>query len=153
MTALTLSATLMASSFAVMHSSYLAWQSVEADLDRAANATAVLRHLLQQTRQAIGVAAISAPSNTSGSLTVIRDDGSTLAWDHSGTSVTLSVDGGSPQPLADDIHSLSFEGYLADGTTPTTDPNDVQAFRTTVTTQQPAGGTRSISSFTWVRSW
>lgn len=153
MTAVSLSAVLMASSFVVLRSSYAAWQAHEADLDRAANATAVLRHLVQHARQSIGVSAISGPADTSGSLTIVREDGSTFRWDHSATSVTLSVDSAASQPLANDIQSLSFEGYLADGVTATTDPEDIQAVRTTVTTQLPAGGTRSVSSFTWVRSW
>lgn len=153
MTALSLAATLMASSFVVLRSSYAAWQAHEADLDWAGNATAVLRHLVRHTRQAVGVSAISASSDTSGSLSVVSADGTTLGWDHSGTDVMLSVNGAAGQPLAGDIQSLSFEGFLADGLTPTTDPNDVQAFRSVITTQQPAGGTRTVSSFTWLRSW
>lgn len=153
MTAVSLSAMLMASSFVVLRSSYAAWTAHEADLDRAANATAVLRHIIQHARQATSVSAISGPADTSGSMTVIRADGSTLHWNHSDTRVTLAVDSATAQPLANDIQQLSFEGYEADGTTPTIEPDNVQALRTIVTTQLPSGGTRSVSSFTWLRSW
>lgn len=152
-TALSLAATMMASSFVVMRSTYAAWQAHEADLDRAGNATAVLRHLTRQVRQAVGVSTISTPLDSSGALTVVTQTGATLNWDHSGTSVTLSEAGGTAQPLASDIQSLVFEGYQADGVTTTTQPNEVQAVRVSVTTAQPAGGSRTISSFAWVRSW
>lgn len=146
---MSLTATLMASSFVVLRSSYAAWTVHEADLDRAANAAAVLRHIVRRVRQADGVSAIDA----GGSLTVVDEDGVTHGWSHSGTDVSLSVNSGSSQPVAEDIQSLTFEGYLADGVTSTTDPDDVQSIRIVVTTQQPAGGTRTISSYAWVRSW
>ncbi|TWT97870.1 hypothetical protein Pla108_20240 [Botrimarina colliarenosi] len=153
MTAATLAATMMTASFVVLRSSYAAWTAHEADLDRAGNATAVLRHLVQNVRQCAGVVAITAPSDDSGSLTVVLADGATWRWDHSGTSITLSINGGASQPLAEDIQQLTFTGYEADGLTPTTEPNDVQAVHASVTTQLPAGGARTVSSYTWVRSW
>lgn len=153
MTATALSATMMTSSFVLLHSSYTAWQAHEADLDRSTNATAVLRHLVQHIRQSAGVSAISLASDSSGALTIVLADGTTLAWDHTGSGVTLSVDGGAAHPLADDIQALTFIGYEADGATATTTPEDIHVVRTVVTTQQPAGGTRTISSYAWVRSW
>lgn len=152
-TAVALSATMMASSFVVLRSTYAAWQAHEADLERAGNASAVLRHLVRCVRQSTDVSAITLSNDTSGSLTVVDQNGSTLTWDHLGTSVTLSTDAGVSQPLADDIEALSFEGYQADGVTLTTDPNEVQLVRAVVTTQLPAGGSRTISSSVWVRAW
>ncbi|QDT68586.1 hypothetical protein MalM25_15090 [Planctomycetes bacterium MalM25] len=152
-TAVSLSATLMASSFVVLRSSYAAWQAHESDLDAAESAAAVLRHLRQHARQAVAVRSISSAADSSGHLAIERADGSTLRWDHSGTQVTLQVDATSPQPLADGVVSLTLEGYEADGVTATTEPSDVQTFRTTVTASLPDGGARTVSSFTWVRAW
>lgn len=153
MLAVSLSAVMMTSSFVVLRSSVTAWRSHEADLDRSTQATALLRHFTRAARQARGVAAISAASDTSGSITLMTAAGSTLAWDHSGTSVTLSVDAGAAQSAADDIRELSFEGYEADAVTPTTATDDIQLVRVVATTDQPAGGTRTISSYVWLRSW
>lgn len=153
MTAVSLSATLMASSFVVLRSSYTAWQAHEEDLDSAATAAAVLRHLRQHARQAVAVTGISSAADTSGHLAIERDDGSTLRWDHSGTQVTLQVDAATPQPLADGVVSLTIAGFEADGVTATTEPSDVQTFRATVTASLPDGGTRTVSSYTWVRAW
>lgn len=153
MTATVISATMMTSSFVLLRSSHKAWESHEADVDRSANGAAVLRHLVQHVRQAAGVTAITAASNPSGSLTVALADGTLLSWSHSGTSVTLKVNGDAAQPLADGIQSLTFVGYDADGLTLTTNPAEVQTIRAALTTQQPAGGTRTHSSCVWVRSW
>ena len=153
MTATVISATMMTASVVLLRSNYVAWQAHEADLDRSANAAAVLRHLVQHVRQAVGVTEISAASNNSGALTIALTDGSLLTWNHSGASVTLSVNGGAAQPLADDIQTLAFVGYEADGLTPTTVPSDMQTVRAVLTTLQPVGGTRTYSACAWVRSW
>ncbi|QDV74130.1 prepilin-type N-terminal cleavage/methylation domain-containing protein [Botrimarina mediterranea] len=153
MTATVISATMMTSSVALLRSNYTAWQAHEADIDRSANAAAVLRHFVQNVRQAAGVTAITAASNPSGALTIALADGTTLAWDHSGTSVTLSVNGGAAQPLADDIQTLTFIGYEADGVTPTAIPGETQTVHAVLTTLLPAGGTRTYSACAWVRSW
>jgi prepilin-type N-terminal cleavage/methylation domain-containing protein len=153
MTATVISAAMMTSSVVLLRSNYTAWQAHEADIDRSANAAAVLRHLVQHVRQAVGVTAITAASNTSGALTLALADGTLLNWDHSGASVTLSVNAGAAQPLANDIQTLAFIGYEADGLTPTTIPGDTQTVRAVLTTLLPAGGTRTYSSCAWVRSW
>ena len=153
MTAVSLSATLMASSFVVLRSSYTAWQAHESDLDAAATPAAVLRHLRQHTRQAFAVTSISSAVDTSGHLAIQRTDGSTLRWEHSGTQVTLQLASDTPQPLADGVVALTMVGYEADGVTPTTEPSDVQTVQATVTASLPDGGTRTVSSYTWVRAW
>lgn len=153
MTATMISAAMMTSSVVLLRSNYAAWQAHEADIDRSANAAAVLRHLVQHVRQAVGVTAITAASNTSGSLAIALADGTLLTWAHSGSSVTLAVNSGITQPLASDIQTLRFVGYEADGLTTTVTPGDIQTIRVTLTTLQPAGGTRTYSSCAWVRSW
>lgn len=153
MTAVGLSATMMMSSFVVLRSTYAAWQAHEEDLDRGASAAATLRHLTRCVRQSSGVSAISAAADTSGSLAVVGPDGVLMTWEHTGTDVTLRLDSGAAQPLAEGIQSLAFEGYTADGVTLTTDPSEVQAVRAIVETLFPTGGRRTLSSFVWVRSW
>lgn len=148
MSVATLCATMMTSSFVVLRSSYTAWQAHEADMECGSNAAAVLRHVVRNVRQCLGVSALSASS-----LTVTRADAASLTWDRSGTDVRFQVDAGGAQPVAGDIQNLTFEGYEADGTTLAADPADVQLVRVAVTTQQPAGGTRTISTYVWVRSW
>jgi hypothetical protein len=153
MTATVISAAMMTSSVVLLRSNYTAWQAHEADIDRSANGAAVLRHLVQHVRQAVGVTAITAASNASGTLTLALADGTLLTWSHSGGNVTLAVNSGITQPIASDIQTLAFVGYEADGTTPTTVAGDVQTVRAILTTQLPAGGVRTYSSCAWVRSW
>lgn len=153
MLSLSLCAVMMTTSFVVLRSSHAAWLAHEADLNQSGQAAALLRHLVQHVRQASTVTSVTAAGDSSGSLTVLRSDGSTLTWDHSGTSVTLSLDGGAAQPLADDIQGLEFEGLAADTTTAAADPSDVHLLRAEVTVNQPAGGARTVSSNIWLRSW
>lgn len=149
MTAVTLAATMMTSSFVVLRSSYSSWLAHEADMDRASNASAIIQHFVRHFRQSESVSAIAA----SGPLTVLREDGSQLTWSLSGTDVSLQVDSGTAHPVASDIQTLTFEGYEADASTVTTKAEDVHAVKVSLTVNQPAGGTRTVSSFTWLRSW
>lgn len=153
MTAVTLAATLMASSFVVLRSSHAAWQAHRTDLERAGEAAAVIRHVVRHARQSTGVTAISQPTDSTGNLTVAFESGSTMAWAYSAGGVTLSIDGATAQPLASDLSGLTFEGYHADGTTATNEAADVHALRVIVTTTAPDGGPRSVSSYVWLRSW
>lgn len=153
MAALAITATLMASISVVMHTGLTAWQAHEADLEIAANANAVLRHLVQTARQATNVGSISGAGNTTGTMTVTLADGSEVRWALTGTQVTHQVDAGATTPVADDIAGLEFIGYEADPATTTTTGGDVRSVRCAVTTNQPAGGTRTISSRVWLRSW
>ncbi|MGL4512036.1 MAG: hypothetical protein ACRCT8_03025 [Lacipirellulaceae bacterium] len=153
MTALAVSAGMMASSMVVIRSSYAAWQAQEADLEKASATHAVVRHVVRGLRQSSGVIAITAAANPAGSLTISRADGTTATWAFAAGDVNYSEDGGASQPLATGLASLAFQGYGADGVTLTAAPADVQSVRTVVTVAMPAAGTRSVSSFAWVRSW
>ncbi|MEN0109195.1 MAG: hypothetical protein AAF805_00585 [Planctomycetota bacterium] len=153
MTAVTLAATLLASSFVVLRSSHAAWQAHRTDLERAGEAAAVLRHVVRHARQSTGVAAITPPTDSTGSLSVVFEDGSTMAWSYSAGGVTLSSNGGAAQLLADGVNALTFEGFHADGSTPTNDAADVHAVRVAVSTTGPDGGSRTVSSYVWLRSW
>jgi type II secretory pathway component PulJ len=153
MAAVSITATLMASSFVVLRSSHTVWLAHEADSEIASNVAAVLRHVVRHTRQASSVISVTTPTDSSGSLTVLRDDGSTFAWDHSAGGVTLSVDGGAAQPLAEGIDTLSFAGYAADGVTLAASAADVHLLRVEVGATMPSGTSRTVSSYMWVRSW
>lgn len=153
MTAVSLTATLMASSFVVLRSSHAAWRAHRSDLEVAGEAAAVIRHIVRHARQSTDVTAISPSTDNTGSLAVSFDDGSTMEWSHSGSGVTLSQDGGAAAPLADAIDTLTFQGFQADGATPALDPAEVHALRVAVSTAAPDGGTRTVSSYVWLRAW
>ena len=148
-----LSATLGASSFVVLRSTYAAWSAHEADLVAAGEAAAVLRHIVQHVRQSDSVTSVSAAADTSGHLAVISEGGQTWRWDHSGDVVTLAVDGAAAQPISEGIAQFRMIGFEADGVTPTTVPSRVHAVLVTVAANQPLGGVRTVSSNVWLRSW
>src|SRR5262245_34785438 len=116
MTATTIMATLMATVVVVVRSGYAAWNAQEADIDRLENAYGVLRHVVQQLRQANSVTAISAASSTTGSLSFLPASGAVRTWSYnSGTSEVFFNNGTSNQVLAKTINTLNFVGYKADG--------------------------------------
>lgn len=153
MAAAAITATLMAASTVVLRSSYAAWQAHEDDLEVAGSANAVLRHIVQVVRQASGVTAVSGSGDTTGTLTILRTDGSSVTWALASPDVTHQIDAGATQPIATDITGLEFIGYQADGTTETTEPADIRSVRCVVSANQPSGGTRTVSSTIWMRAW
>ncbi len=158
MAATTLMATLMASVVVLVRSSYAVWQAHETDMECAEAANAVLRHVVRQARQARAVVALSRAGDSSGRLGLVMEGGETLLWQHSGGArqVLYGIAPGLPdQLLAGNIDGLTFVGYEADGTTPTTVLDDVHAIHCTVNVTMPAGGgtTRTVSSWAWLRSW
>lgn len=153
MTTLAIAASLMTASMVVLRSNYGVWTHHEASLDRAGAANAVLRHVVRGVRQAADVTAITPSTSASGSISLLRDDGSTETWTHAAGSVTYRLDTGAEQTLADTISSMVFEGYEADGTTLTTTAADVHVVRCVVTTNLPDEGDRTVSSYAWVRAW
>ncbi|MEM1303517.1 MAG: hypothetical protein AAGG46_01385 [Planctomycetota bacterium] len=156
LTATTIMATMMTSSVVVLRSSHAAWRAHEDDLERAESANAVLRHLVRHLRQATAVSAVSASSDTSGSLSLTMASGDTYVWDHnSGTGEVLFGPTTATSLLADNIDTLTFYAYEADGSTLTTTAADAQLIRCVATVTMPAGGgsTRTVSCTGWVRSW
>ncbi|MEQ8846335.1 hypothetical protein [Botrimarina sp.] len=151
--ALSMCAAVMTSSFVVLRSSGAAWRVHDAELRTSGQAAALLRHLVQHVRQCPSVTAVSGADDPSGSLTVLRADGATLTWDHAAAGVTLSLNGAAPQPLADEIQTLRFEGLAADGATPAADPSEVRLVRASATVARPSGATRTLSTHIWLRSW
>jgi hypothetical protein len=146
-------ATLMASVVVVMRSGHAVWNAQLADIDVLENGYGVLRHFVQQMRQADSVTAISAESDTTGGVSFLTTTGMTRAWSHDGGSKDVLFDnGGGNQLLAKNVDTLSFIGYQADGVTQTTVVNDIQAVKCTVQVTL-AGATRTVSCRAWIRTW
>lgn len=156
MVASAIMATLMTSVVVVVRSGYSVWNAQEQDISIANNANAVLRHFIRELRQAVAVTAISAPSSTSGNLSIQTSGGATRSWSHnSGLSQVSFNNGVSTQLLAPTINELNFVGYEADGVTATTVVDDIQVVQCTVevTLTQGGGTTRTVSCRAWLRSW
>jgi prepilin-type N-terminal cleavage/methylation domain-containing protein len=150
----TIMAVLVTSVAFVLRSSQTAWIVTDSDRAQLEAAYATVRHITRYVRQAEAITAITDSSQTSGSLTLQLPDGSSHAWSHSGDTVSY----GSPTPtsvLAVGITELTFQGYLADSTTPATQPADVQLVHLTihVQTTQQSGGDHVLTAGMWVRSW
>jgi type II secretory pathway pseudopilin PulG len=156
MVATAMMATLMTSVVVVMRSGYAVWNAQEADVDALENGYGVLRHFVQQLRQADSVSAISAPSDTTGDLAFVTVSGTTRTWTHNGAPEQVFFNNGtSNQMLARGIDTLTFTGYEADGVTATTVVADIQVVKCTVQVTLPQGGgvPRTISGRAWIRSW
>ncbi|HEX2475120.1 MAG TPA: hypothetical protein VHK01_10255 [Lacipirellulaceae bacterium] len=156
MVATAMMATLMTSVVVVMRSGYAVWNAQEADIDVLENGYGVLRHFVQQLRQADSVSAISAPSDTTGDLSFLTVSGTTRTWSHNGVPEEVYFNNGtSNQLLAKKVDTLTFTGYEADGVTQTTNVGDIQVVKCTVQVTLPHGGgvTRTISCRAWIRTW
>jgi type II secretory pathway pseudopilin PulG len=153
MVATAMMATLMASVVVVMRSGYAVWNAQEADIDVLENGYGVLRHFVQQMRQATSVTAISAPSDTTGDLSFLTATLTTRSWSHNGGPKEVYFNNGSGnQLLAKKIDTLSFTAYEADGVTATTTIGDIQVVKCTVQVTL-AGATRTLSGRAWIRCW
>jgi type II secretory pathway pseudopilin PulG len=149
-------AALMVAVGGVLRTSRQAWEAHEADYVRLEALHATVRHIVRNVRQADAVTEISAASDTSGRLGLKLVDGSTVVWDHD--SATSKVNFGVTTPnslLADNITSLKFTAYKADGVTTTTTVNHVQnlLIEASVTLPRDSGGVKTVSSWAWIRSW
>ena len=155
MAAVTIAATLMASSMVVLRSSFATWHAHEGDLVQMANADAVLRHIVRGIRQADSVVSITDGADTTGKLEMRDAAGATIYWEHTGGFTGEVVYNAAGSLLARDIDELIFVGYEADGVTATTNPNKVQLIHCSVKVTLPrgAGQTRTLSCYGWVRSW
>ena len=156
MVATAMMATLMTSVVVVMRSGYAVWNAQEADIDVLENGYGVLRHFVQQLRQADSVTVISDPSDTTGDLTFVTATGTPRTWNHNGGAKEVYFNNGvGNQLLAKQIDVLTFTGYEADGVTQTTVVDDIQMVKCAVQVTVPRGGgiARSVSCQAWIRSW
>jgi prepilin-type N-terminal cleavage/methylation domain-containing protein len=156
MVATAIMATLMASIVVVMRTGYSTWNAQEADIDALENGYGVLRHFVQQMRQATAVTVISAPSDTTGDLSFTTPNSVVRAWSHNGGPEEVYFNNGtSNQLLAKNIDTLTFTGFEADGVTQTTVVDDIQVVQCAVQITLPhgAGVSRTLSCRAWIRSW
>src|SRR5690348_970642 len=86
MAATAIMATITASVVVVMRSGYAVWNAQEADIDVLENGYGVLRHFVTQMRQATAVTAITASSNTQGSLSFTPASGLARTWTRNSTN-------------------------------------------------------------------
>ena len=156
MVATAIMATLMTTMVVVIRSGYAVWNAQEQDIAISDSGNAVLRHFVRELRQATAVTAISAPSSTTGSLSILTASGGTKSWSfNSGQLQVMFNNGTSTQVLAPSINELTFVGYEADGVTATTVVDEIQVVKcmVKVTLTQGGGQTRTVACRAWVRSW
>lgn len=155
--AMAMMAALSAASMVLLRTSQSSWSRHREDHERVQSASAALRHIVRSTRQAVAVTAISAPANNSGSLSLLRSDGTTLVWAHD--NVNDQIDYGETTAsslLSNYVTALNFVGYKADGTTTTEDVDLIHIIECTVTFEldRPTGTiTRQLTSRAWLRAW
>jgi hypothetical protein len=155
MAATAIMAAITASVVVVMRSGYAVWNAQEADIDILENGYGVLRHFVTQARQATAITAITAASDTQGSLSFTTATGATRTWSRNASSDVYFNNGTSNQLLAKNINSMIFTGYEADGATATTNVADIQVVecQVQITLPRGAGVTRTLTTRAWVRSW
>ena len=131
------------------------WEAHEAEFTLVEAAQATLRHVVRRVRQADRVTAISAAADDSGNLALSMPDGTAMVWDHDGGTNSVNYGLATPNSLlASDITALRFQGFRADGVTPTTVPEEVRSLRIEVAVPLPVGaGSGVFSSWAWLRSW
>src|SRR5689334_21087652 len=92
MAAVAIMSTVTAAVVVVMNTGFSVWKAQEADIDVLENGYGVLRHFARQWRQSTNITAITASSNTTGSLsfnmasgaacTVARDSSSNVYYNN-----------------------------------------------------------------------
>jgi hypothetical protein len=83
-------------------------------------------------------------------------DGTTSIWSrNAAASEVLYGTAAADQLLAEQISELTFTGYQADGVTATITPTEIRSVKCQVRVDLPreTGGSRTISSWVWLRSW
>ena len=111
MAATAIMATLMASVVVVMRSGYAAWNAQEADIDVLENGYGVLRHFVAANAAGDSVTAITAPANTTGSLSFTTSTGATRTWSCNAASSEVYFNNGTSnnswrRPSIDEIYRL-----------------------------------------------
>src|SRR3954468_758203 len=155
MAATAIMSTVTAAVVVVMNTGFSVWKAQEADIDVLENGYGVLRHVARQLRQSTNVTAITAASNTTGSLSFTTASGAVCTWARNASSDVYFNNGTSNQLLAKSIDSMTFTGYKADGVTATTNISDIQIVQCQVQITLPrgAGVTRTLTTRAWLRSW
>lgn len=147
-------ATLATTVAIVLRSAQSAWAAHDTDHARLQAAHATLRHISRQLRQAEGIISVSAPGDSSGSISALTPDGTTVVWEHVPGRVNYGVTTATSL-LAEGIEELSFTAYRADGATTTMSGPDIHSILCRVKVAQPyqAAGNRTFSARIWLRAW
>jgi hypothetical protein len=155
MAAVAIMSTVTAAVVVVMNTGFSVWKAQEADIDVLENGYGVLRHFARQLRQSTNITAITASSNTTGSLSFTMASGAGCTVARNSSSDVYYNNGTSNQLLAKSIDSMTFTGYKADGTTATTTVSDIQVVQCQVQVTLPrgAGITRTLTTRAWLRAW
>lgn len=153
-TASAMMAALMTSGVVLLRTSQGVWEAHQEDHARLEAGQKLVRHIVRRVRQAEAVVAVSDASNVYGNLTLLMPDGKIYAWAQSGNLVMYGADTAS-NVLAQNIDTLRFIAYEADGSTITTDPAKAQSIQCIVTVTLPRGSgeLRVIRSHAWRRAW
>ena len=138
---------------ALLTASHSVWEAQDSDHTRLEAAHATVRHLVRRIRQAEAVTAISAPTDTNGSITARMPDGRIFVWARQGNKILFGEDTATDL-LSEGMSELSFIGYRKDGVSQTTDPNLIQIVKCTVRCRlaRQRNAARTMSSWIWLRT-
>jgi hypothetical protein len=140
----------------VIRSGRAAWEAHEADYTRIESAHATLRHIVREVRHADAVTELTPAIDNAQRLGLLLPSGDIRIWEYDADTDMVNCGIGAPDsPLAPDITGLRIIGLKADATTVAASADEVQCMRIEVTVQLPheVGGTRTVSSWAWIRSW
>ncbi len=143
----TVSALLMAGAAAYLRALRQASALLHARREALQNARVALGRMARQIRVATGVAAISDPTDTAGTITLIDADGVNHVFALVGAELRYGVDS-ADSPLATGIQSLTFQGYDDAGTVVNdTEPASIAALGIALTaTAEDAGATLDLTA-------
>jgi type II secretory pathway component PulJ len=147
---------LMLSVGVVLRGGRQAWEAHSGDFVQLNALHATVRHIVRQVRQASSVSEITAASNTAGRMGLNMSDGSVVVWSRDSTTNKVNYGVTTPSSLlAENISSLKFTGYKADGVTTTTTPSDIQLLliEASTTLSRETNATKTVQSWAWLRSW
>ena len=137
----------------IVRTGYTAWLAEEADAAKVEAAQAVVRHILRKARQAESVMNVSLPSEPAGNLSLLMPSGQKLVWARNAATDEVNFGLGTASDLlGEGISDLRFIAYKADGVTTTVVGDEVQAIKCSASVTTPTG-TRTATSWAWLRSW
>ncbi|QDT11427.1 hypothetical protein [Planctomycetes bacterium K23_9] len=149
----------MTSLSVVMRTARQSWEINDAESAALHQMQAVGRHFVRSARECRAVSNISADAT---SVTLVMRDGieTQWAWRNAGSGMSdvvivgSSADG-TESVLAQNIRSLQFVGYDADGVTVVSDPDEIRMLTIAVAIDLPgaADPQRQLRSSVWIRSW
>ena len=142
----------------VMRAANTAWQAHQDDYTKIEQLQAAMRHMERNLRTATAVTAITAASNTTGSLSVTSPSATTYTWTRDNATNQINFNnggGGGAVLLTENITSLTFTGYQADCTTATTTLANIRSIKISASVTQPhdTNVTKTFTCWVWIRPW